>query len=105
MALATSQDIALLQRWSFISAYQKDRQALRGVGVTVCKNLTSIGVAPNGLSDIERPLAMALFGSAVFQSLCLNKMYASPALHYTFALAMARYILDSDWAVLGLFTP
>jgi hypothetical protein len=105
MALATSQDIDLLRRWSFISAYQKNKPALRAVCVMVFKNLTSIGVTPNGPSDMERPLTVALLGSAVFKSLCLSKMHANPILHPTFAVAMARYMLDNDWAVLSLFTP
>lgn len=105
MALITPTDMLILQQWSFISAYQKNRQALRDVGITVCKNLASLGVAANGPSDIERPLAVALLASAVFQSLCLSKMHASPVLHHTFALAMARYMLDNDWAVLNLFRP
>lgn len=105
MALATSQDIALLSRWSFISAYQKNRQALRAVGVMVCKGLTAAGGTLGGPTNVEQPLAVALLGSAVFQSLCLSKRHASPALHYTFALALARYMLDNDWGVLSLFTP
>jgi hypothetical protein len=41
-----------------------------------------------------------LRGNTVFKGICTGKGHANPALYEVFARAMARYIIDFEWAAI-----
>jgi hypothetical protein len=99
VALVTAQDLNILGYWSFIKDHVKNRKALLEVGRAVhatLKMYTPHGSAPTP-NTVEQYLTGALHTSRVFREICFSKAHASQGLHFSFASAMARYMLDYDW--------
>jgi hypothetical protein len=98
MGLTTAQDLATLHSWSLFRSYRRNKMALLAVGKVTYQILkTHDGGSPPSATDMERPFAAALQVDNVFKAICGSKGHANPSLHASFALAMARYILDVEW--------
>jgi hypothetical protein len=98
MGLTTALDLATLQSWSLITDYTGNQPALIEVAKSVYQALRTFNPgAPINPIDLERPLGAALQVNAVFKGLCAAKRHAWPALHPSFASAMARYLIDYEW--------
>jgi hypothetical protein len=101
MALTTPQDRATLRSWNFLKDYRKNRTALVDVAKIVYACLSRhAGSPPNGPNAMESALIAALYAAKVFQGLCKSKQHANPALYFCFAEALARWVLDNDWAAI-----
>lgn len=98
MPLTTPQDLATLNGWSLLTAYTNNKTLFVEVGKIVYRALGSTGTPPNGPSDVEMPLTLALRVTNIFKKICAAKLHANFSLYPTFALSLARYILDTEWA-------
>lgn len=100
MALTTATDLATLSSWNLFRDYQRNKAAFVAVGRVVYRTLVTYGgVPPRGPIDLEQPLAAALRVTLIFKMVCAAKPHARPSLYVVFSLALARYILDNEWAV------
>jgi hypothetical protein len=98
MGLTTAQDLAILNSWSLLRSYQRNRVALIAVGKAIYQAITIHGAGtPPSAINLEQPFTAALRVDNVFKAICTSKGHANPSLHVVFALAMARYILDLEW--------
>jgi hypothetical protein len=100
VALLTSQDLAVLNGWDLLRAYKNNRAAFLSVGKLAYQGLVGVGMGlpPPGPREVEPLLTTALQTARFFKAICYSRKYASPSLHPTFALALARYMLDNEWA-------
>jgi hypothetical protein len=100
--MISAQDLAILQSWSFLADYTRNRARARDACLDVAKAVyqalrthnQGAPIVPNGF---VRPLAAALRANVSFQAMCQARGHASPSLHPVFALAMAQYIVDFEW--------
>jgi hypothetical protein len=93
-------DTQLLERWSLLKGYQNNWRSLISVAKAVYSAISKLSESPPRPDGLVLPVAIALLRSTVFKELCLSREYADESLHFTFALAMAKHILDRDWLVL-----
>jgi hypothetical protein len=101
MPLTTAQDLLILHRWSWLRAYARNKQDFIEIGNIVFQAITATpGNPPPGPSDLEHALAVALQSTGIFKKLCVVRLrsYARSGLYPHFALGLARYMLDNDWA-------
>lgn len=99
MALTTAQDLLTLSSWNWLRDYSKNRQAFIDIGKIVYQSLTAYSPSyPSGPNVLEPPLTAALRVANIFRILCQSRPFARPSLYPCFASALARYILDNEWA-------
>jgi len=98
MGLTTAQDLAVLDDWGLIRDYHTNKVALLSVGQAVFQAFSALGAPPQSAAEMEQPLTATLRGNTVFQAICTSKGHANPALYEVFARALARYIIDFEWA-------
>jgi hypothetical protein len=97
MALLTPLDSKTLQNWGLDKDYRYSRLALIQVARIVYQAiLGSLNVHPTPF-DCEGGLARALIISTEFNRILNRQWHAPPILWPTFAIAMARLLLDNDW--------
>ena len=97
MAFTTATDLQTLKSRSFLTDYMKNRTKFIEVGKIVYQALLNHGGTVPAEADMERPLAVALQSTTLFNTLCAAKPHANPVFYPTFAYALARYILDDSW--------
>ena len=90
-----SVDRAILESWSIVRDYARNRDQLLTLGRAVYRTLQFFGeIAPR---DVEPFLIDALLRAGVFKAVCASKRHANPALYPAFAAALARYMLQYEW--------
>ena len=105
MALCTAYDIAVLTTWNVLRDYNRNRAAFIAIGKASYWTLLRHGGPTVAVpSTLERPLQAALEAASLFKTICATKWHAAPNptlpsnLHAAWSLALARYILDNEWA-------
>ena len=97
MALTTAVDLNTLRTRSFLTDYVANQAAFVEVGKIVYQALSDYeGSAPEAVY-MKDSLAVALQCTTLFKTLCAAKLHANPIFYPTFAVALARYMLDNDW--------
>lgn len=97
MALLTPIDRQSLQSWSFLADYQRRRGDLINIARAVYSAINFLLGSPPQPSDCADALTSALFATKPFADFLQRRNHAHPNLHWTFAVQMARLVLDSDW--------
>ncbi len=98
MVLLTAAQRNTLGSWSFLTDRKNHRAELVDVARIVYKTLAGAGGKAPTSAECETPLKTALLAVGVFAKILQSKQYAQPALHDPFAEAMARLLLDDEWA-------
>lgn len=97
----TEFDRRLLERRSFLEGYRNNWKSLVDPARAVFRATTWVAKSsPPRPDDLVEGIALALLTNEVFKQLCWSREYPDEHLHLTFARAMARHILDSDWPVI-----
>jgi hypothetical protein len=98
VGLTTALDLATLSSLNWLIDYANNKTAFNAVGKVVYQVLMShSGSAPTGPHMLEQPLMVALQVNNTFKAVCASKAHINPIMYPTFALALARYILDNEW--------
>lgn len=98
MPFCSHAQLSTLQSWSFVSEYTSRRAELVDVGRIVYKTLEgALKRAPTPTECLSH-LAFCLLGTKVFAAILQRKQHLPPTLYNTVAVALASYLLDTDWA-------
>jgi hypothetical protein len=101
MALCTPNDEPTLRSWNVLQDYNSNRVAFIGFGKACYQALLAHGGATVAVpSALERPLQATLEVQTLFKAICAAKGHATPNMTQVWALALSRYMLDNEWAIL-----
>lgn len=103
MALTTAEDAQVLQGWSWLTFYQRNRSTLVAIAKGVYERYSGLASqsapVPIVPAHIEQHLIAVLQQRPIFQRACASgaRAYVQQDIHPLFAQALVRYILDQDW--------
>jgi hypothetical protein len=97
-----SKDILKLGDWSFLDDYGRRREdllELARAAYDATEFLQGYDPTPD---DCEKLYMALLIGSEIFRAMLARKRHLQPSFYEAMCLALARYVLHTDWALICL---
>jgi hypothetical protein len=102
MPLGNATERRTLERWSILKAYERNRRDLVQAARLAYVVLAAYGGSPPpDPRSMQQAVVAALLATPVFTEICVSREHARPVLYPTFALFLARHILDTEWPVVS----
>ena len=99
----TREDLLKLRTWSFVRDYETSRYELVELARVAYESTEFLQEAKPGPGDcVELYMAM-LMGTEMFQGMVARKRHLSPAFYESMCLALAKYVLHTNWTDISFY--
>lgn len=97
-----AQDVLKLENWSFLKDYRKRQAELIQLAQAAYRGTKSLlGYEPTP-DDCERLYTAMLIGTDIFRGIVARKRHLPPAFYESMSLALAKYVLHTQWSEISV---